>query len=224
MLFEKELLILPMILENQGSLPSHPELLDWLSIYFQDVGWDVKKLIKKIVLSSTYKQSSLITKSHLDLDPQNQLLSRGPRYRLPAEMVRDNVLKISGLLVDKIGGEPVKPYQPDGIWAQLSSSKEPYKQDHGEKLYRRSIYTYWKRAAPPPNMLTFDAPTRHNCVVKREATSTPLQALVLMNDIQFIEAARVLAQKILNENLEKKVENRESFSHDYIQTPQKKKN
>ena len=121
------------------------------------------------------------------------------------------MLKISGLLVDKIGGEPVKPYQPDGIWAQLSSSKEPYKQDHGEKLYRRSIYTYWKRAAPPPNMLTFDAPTRHNCVVKREATSTPLQALVLMNDIQFIEAARVLAQKILNENLEKKLKIEKAF-------------
>ena len=211
MLFGKGIVDTPDDFGNQGSLPSHPELLDWLSIYFQDVGWDVKKLIKKIVLSSTYKQSSLITKSHLDLDPQNQLLSRGPRYRLPAEMVRDNVLKISGLLVDKIGGEPVKPYQPDGIWAQLSSSKEPYKQDHGEKLYRRSIYTYWKRAAPPPNMLTFDAPTRHNCVVKREATSTPLQALVLMNDIQFIEAARVLAQKILNENLEKKLKIEKAF-------------
>ena len=196
---------------NQGSLPSHPELLDWLAVEFQDNGWDIKGIIKQMLLSSTYKQSSEITTEHLDRDPQNHLLARGVRYRLSAEMIRDNALEVSGLLVDKIGGEPVKPYQPEGIWAQVSSTKIPYEQDHGEKLYRRSLYTYWKRAAPPPNMLTFDAPSRHVCVVKRETTSTPLQALILLNDVQFIEAARVLAQNLLNENLDKKSTLKKAF-------------
>lgn len=203
MIFGKGIVNTPDDFGSQGSLPAHPELLDWLAVDFQENGWDMKAMMKKMVLSSTYRQSSSVTPELLEKDPNNILLARGGRYRLPAEMVRDNALAVSGLLVDKIGGAPVKPYQPAGIWAQVSSLKTPYVQDHGDKLYRRSLYTYWKRAAPPPNMLTFDAPTRHTCTVKTEATSTPLQALVLLNDVQFVEAARVLAQNLLLEELDK---------------------
>ncbi len=188
---------------NQGSLPSHPELLDWLAVTFRESNWDVKALMKKMVLSTTYRQATTINAQLLEQDPNNDLLARGSRYRLPAEMIRDNALALSGLLVGNIGGEPVKPYQPEGLWAQVSSTKIPYVQDHGDKLYRRSLYTYWKRAAPPPNMLTFDAPSRHTCTVKREATSTPLQALVLLNDVQFVEAARVFAQNTLSRHLDR---------------------
>ena len=188
---------------NQGSLPTHPELLDWLAVDFQENNWNIKATLKKMVLSSTYRQSSVISEELLEVDPSNELLARAPSYRLPAEMIRDNVLAVSGLLVDSIGGKPVKPYQPEGIWAQISSLNKGYVQDHGERLYRRSLYTYWKRAAPPPNMLIFDAPSRHTCAVTREATSTPLQALVLLNDVQFVEAARVFAQNLLAEELDR---------------------
>ena len=204
MLFGKGIVTTPDDFGSQGALPSHPELLDWLAVYFQENNWDMKAMIKKMVLSSTYRQVSVITPELLEKDPNNDLLARGPRYRMPAEMIRDNALAVSGLLVDKIGGEPVRPYQPEGIWAQVSSLKTPYVQDHGENLYRRSLYTYWKRAAPPPNMLTLDAPTRHTCTVKREATSTPLQSLILLNDIQFVEAARVFAQNLLTQDLDSK--------------------
>ncbi|MEO1261185.1 MAG: DUF1553 domain-containing protein [Bacteroidota bacterium] len=208
MIFGKGLVSTPDDFGSQGALPTHPALLDWLAVDFQENNWDMKKMIKKMVMSATYRQSSSVAPELLERDPNNDLLARGVRYRMPAEMVRDNALAVSGLLVDKIGGVPVKPYQPAGIWAQVSTARTPYDQDHGEKLYRRSLYTYWKRAVPPPNMLTFDAPSRHTCTVKREATSTPLQALVLLNDVQFVEAARVFAQNILSEeiNAEKNIE------------------
>ena len=197
MIFGKGLVSTPDDFGNQGSLPTHPELLDWLSVDLRENGWDMKALYKKMVMSATYLQASDVSPEKLNQDPNNDLLARGPRYRLTAEMIRDNALAVSGLLVNKIGGEPVKPYQPAGIWAQVSTARTPYDQDHGEKLYRRSLYTYWKRAVPPPNMTTLDAPTRHTCTVKREATSTPLQALIMLNDVQFVEAARVFAERVM---------------------------
>ena len=202
MTFGKGIVSTPDDFGNQGALPTHPELLDWLAVDFRENGWDIKALLKKMVMSSTYQQSSYISPELLEKDPNNELLARAPRYRMPAEMIRDNALAVSGLLVKEMGGEPVMPYQPEGLWAQVSSLKTPYVQQHGDSLYRRSLYTYWKRAAPPPNMLTFDAPSRHTCTVKREATSTPLQALVLLNDVQFVEAARVFAQNLLIEKLD----------------------
>ncbi|MDN5211810.1 DUF1553 domain-containing protein [Fulvivirgaceae bacterium BMA12] len=178
---------------NQGSLPSHLELLDWLAIHFRESGWDIKGLQKKIVMSAAYRQSSEASDELLEKDYDNKLISRGPSSRLTAEMLRDNALFASGLLVNKIGGESVKPYQPDGLWV-IGGSR--YRQDKGEKLYRRSLYTIWKRTVPPPSMNTFDAPTRSYCVVTRQKTSTPLQSLVLLNDPQFVEACRALAAKV----------------------------
>jgi hypothetical protein len=183
---------------SQGEAPSHPELLDWLAVEFRDSGWDVKKLIRLIVTSATYRQSAATTEGKLKADPENRLFSRGPRFRMDAEVARDLALAASGLLVDKIGGPSVKPYQPEGIWetvAMKGSNTRLYKQDHGENLYRRSLYTFWKRAAPPPSMEIFNAPTRENCTMRRERTDTPLQALVTMNDPQFVEAARNLAEQ-----------------------------
>jgi hypothetical protein len=180
-----------------GELPSHPELLDWLALEFRDSGWDVKKLFKLMVTSATYRQSAAVTKEKLEKDPENRLLSRGPRFRMDAEMVRDYALAASGLLSPKIGGPSVKPYQPPGVWeavAMIGSNTRDYKQDTGEALYRRSMYTFWKRAAPPASMDIFNAPTRESCTMVRERTNTPLQALVTLNDPQFIEAARNLAQ------------------------------
>ncbi|MEM9720636.1 MAG: DUF1553 domain-containing protein [Bacteroidota bacterium] len=210
MVFGQGLVATPDDFGNQGSLPTHPELLDALAVDFQESGWDMKGLFKKLVMSATYRQSASISPHLYERDPTNELLARAPRYRLPAEMIRDNALMISGLLVEKIGGEPVKPYQPAGIWAQVSTAQTPYDQDHGNRLYRRSLYTYWKRAVPPPNMVTFDAPTRHACTVKREATSTPLQALILLNDVQFVEASRVFAEHLLQNqeiSLEERITN-----------------
>jgi hypothetical protein len=181
---------------SQGRLPSHPELLDWLAARFMDSGWDVKALHKLIVTSETFKQSSHATPAQLAKDPDNQLLSRGPATRMSAEEVRDSVLAASGLLTRTIGGPSVKPYQPAGLWEQSGTGKT-YVQDHGAKLYRRSLYTFWRRTSPPPSMLTFDAMSREVCTAKREVTTTPLQALVLMNDPQFVEAARVLAGRLL---------------------------
>ena len=151
-----------------------------------------------MVTSATYRQSSRTTPELLQKDPENRLLARGPRVRLPAEAVRDQALAVSGLLVEKIGGPSVKPYQPAGLWKELAGG-EDYKQDHGEKLYRRSLYTFWKRAAPPPGMMTFDAAGREACVVRETRTNTPLQALNLLNDVTYVEAARVLAQRVLRE-------------------------
>jgi hypothetical protein len=184
-----------------GELPSHPELLDWLAVEFRESGWDVKKLFKLMVMSATYRQSAAITKDKLEKDPDNRLLSRGPRFRMDAEMVRDYALSASGLLSEKIGGPSVKPYQPPGVWeavAMIGSDTRDYKQDTGESLYRRSMYTFWKRAAPPASMDIFNAPTRETCTMCRERTNTPLQALVTLNDPQFIEAARNLAQHAID--------------------------
>ncbi len=183
---------------NQGELPTHPELLDWLAVEFRESGWDVKYMMKKMVMSATYRQSSNFNERLLKEDPYNTLYARGPSYRLPAEMIRDNALAASGLLVNKTGGPSVKPYQPDGLWKELATrNATEYVQDHGDKLYRRSLYTVWKRTSPPPSLVNFDASTRNFCEVKRQSTNTPLQALVLLNDPQFVEAARVLAQQIV---------------------------
>ena len=185
---------------SQGDFPTHPNLIDWLSRDFIDHGWDVKRLQKTIVMSATYRQSSKVTTDLYKRDPENRLLARGPRFRLDAEMIRDNALFISGLLVGKIGGPSVKPYQPGGLWKAVGytdSNTANFVQDHGEKLYRRSMYTYWKRTSPPPSMAAFDAPSREACTVRRERTNTPMQALLLMNDIQFIEAARKFAERIM---------------------------
>ncbi len=186
---------------SQGDLPSHPELLDWLARYFIDSGWDLKALHKLIVSSATYQQSSAIDMEKRKADPDNTLLWRGPRFRLPAEMIRDNVLAMSGLLVNKVGGSSQYPYQPDGLWDEISNKhwRYPYLQSEGKGLYRRSLYTIWKRTAPPPSMLIFDIADRDVCTVKRRVTQTPLQALVLLNDVQYIEAARALAEKLLLE-------------------------
>lgn len=178
---------------NQGQLPSHPALLDWLAIQFQESAWDMKALVKMIVMSSTYRQSSKSSNQQRQLDPENIYLSRGPSTRLTAEMLRDNALAASGLLSPRVGGHSVKPYQPEGLW-RISGSR--YQADKGEKLYRRSLYTFWKRTNPHPTQATFDAPSRANCTVRRQKTSTPLQALVLLNDPIFVEAAKVLGQRI----------------------------
>ncbi len=180
-----------------GELPSHAELLDWLAVEFRESGWDVKKLFKLIVTSAAYRQSAVATAEKREKDPQNRLLSRGPRFRMDAEMIRDYALAASGLLVRKLGGPSVKPYQPEGVWeavAMIGSNTRDYRRDSGASLYRRSLYTFWKRAAPPASMELFNAPTRETCTVRRERTDTPLQALVTLNDPQFVEAARHLAE------------------------------
>jgi hypothetical protein len=213
---------------TQGEYPSHPELLDWLTTEFVRTGWDVKRMHKLIVMSATYRQSSRfrisdfgfriekhpaaaaifgstvfgIPKSEIRNpkweDPDNRLLARGPRYRLSAEMIRDQALATSGLLVEKLGGPSVKPYQPPGLWKELTGTEE-YVQDKGEKLYRRSLYTYWKRTVAPPSLMSFDASTREFCSVRDSRTNTPLQALDLLNDVTYVEAARMLAQRVVKE-------------------------
>ena len=188
----------------QGDLPTHPELLDWLATEFMRTGWDLKAMQKRIVMSATYRQSSRVTPELMERDPENLLLARGPRFRLSAEMIRDQALFAAGLLSDKIGGPPVKPYQPAGLWEELAAGPvgtgfATYQQSRGEDLYRRSLYTYWKRTVPPPTMTTFDAPAREICTVNRSRTSTPLQALALLNDVTYVEAARKLAERIVLE-------------------------
>ncbi len=185
-----------------GALPSHPELLDWLAVEFRESGWDVKRLLKLMVMSATYRQSAVATPAKLQRDPANRLLSRGPRFRMDAEMVRDHALAVSGLLVSRIGGPSVKPYQPPGVWEAIAmnvSNTRRYERGSGDDLYRRSVYTFVKRMAPPASMETFNAPNREYCVVRRERTNTPLQAFVTLNDEQFVEAARKLAQRALLE-------------------------
>ena len=186
----------------QGEVPSHPELLDHLATEFRDSGWDVKGFFRRLVTSSTYRQAATLTPDKLEQDPDNRLLSRGPRFRMDAEMVRDTALAASGLLVRTIGGPSVKPYQPEGHWERVAmnqSNTARYRRDAGDKLYRRSLYTFWKRSAPPPSMTIFDAGNREHSVVRRERTNTPLQALVVMNDTQFVEASRYLAQRAMRE-------------------------
>jgi len=186
----------------QGENPSHPDLLDWLAVDFVEHGWDVKRLVRQIVLSATYRQSSRITPQGAKRDPRNRLLARGPRFRMDAEVLRDQALFVSGLLVEKQGGPPVRPYQPDGLWSPIgyeNSNTVKFYRHYGHRLYRRSIYSFWKRTAPPPNLTAFDAPDRESCTVRRERTNTPLQALVLMNDVQYVEAARHFAERYLDE-------------------------
>jgi len=183
---------------SQGSPPTHPELLDWLASDFVDSDWNIKRKIKQIVTSATYRQSSRATPEHLANDPENQLWARAPRFRLQGELIRDTALALSGQLQSRIGGPSVKPYQPPGLWNEVSIEKTlEFEQDHGDNLYRRSLYIYWKRSAPPPSMSIFDAPTREKCEVQRTRTNTPLQALVTLNDVQFVEASRHLAERIL---------------------------
>jgi hypothetical protein len=191
---------------SQGEPPSHPELLDWLARRFVASGWDVRAMQRLIVTSATYQQASHITPELLKRDPENRLLARGPRFRLDAESIRDQALLHAGLLVNHMGGPSVRPYQPPGLWEEGAFdptgnrwSAQRYEQDTGELLYRRSMYTFWKRTAPPPAMLVFDAPERTRCVVRRDRTNTPLQALVLMNDPTYVEASRGLADRILRE-------------------------
>lgn len=183
---------------TQGEWPSHPELLDWLASEFIDSNWDVKAMQRLMVLSETYRQSSKTNPRALELDPENRWLSRGPRFRLAAHLLRDQALSVSGLLVPALGGPPVKPYQPAGLWegvAGINSNTTRYRQDTGSSLYRRSIYTYWKRAVPPPSMMIFDTADREVCSVKRRLTNTPLQALTMLNDPTYVETARALASQ-----------------------------
>ncbi|HEX4613499.1 MAG TPA: DUF1553 domain-containing protein, partial [Urbifossiella sp.] len=184
---------------TQGARPTHPELLDWLAREFVTSGWDHKKLLRTIALSATYRQSSRAAPDLLARDPHNELLARGPARRLSAEMLRDQALAASGLLVERLGGPSVRPYQPAGLWEELAMGRPRYDQSRGNDLYRRSLYTFWKRTVPPPGMMTLDAADRSNCSVRRQSTSTPLQALVLLNDVQFVEAARFVGQRMLRE-------------------------
>lgn len=194
--FGRGLVATPEDFGSQGKLPTHPHLLDWLAAWFMDHNWNVKSLHRLIVTSATYRQNSEAPAAVRRSDPENRRLSRGPKYRLSAEKIRDQALAVSGLLSPEIGGPSVKPYQPAGLWKESGTGKT-YVPDTGDKLYRRSLYTFWRRTAPPPNMLAFDAPSREVCTARRESTSTPLQSLVLMNDTQFFEAARVLAENLV---------------------------
>ncbi|RRQ50830.1 DUF1553 domain-containing protein [Maribacter algicola] len=189
----------------QGSLPTHPELLDWLAVDFMEHGWDIKYLLKKIMLSATYQQKSELRPDLKQADPENIWWARAPRFRMSGEMIRDYILATSGLLNQEIGGPSVKPYQPPGLWEETNAGGNRgvltnYIQDEGADLYRRSLYTFWKRTLPPPNMTIFDAPTRDFSEVRRQKTNTPLQALVLQNDVQILEAARVLAQNLVHKD------------------------
>ncbi|GIW81950.1 MAG: hypothetical protein KatS3mg105_3757 [Gemmatales bacterium] len=183
---------------SQGEWPSHPDLLDWLATEFIRTGWDIKAIHRLIVTSATYRQSSRVSKELLQKDPDNRLLARGPRFRLPAEMIRDQALFASGLLFERIGGPSVKPYQPEGLWREIATLGE-YQHDRGPNLYRRSLYTFWKRTVPPPSMMMFDAAGREMCCVREARTNTALQALGLLNDVTYLEAARVLAQRAMKE-------------------------
>jgi hypothetical protein len=188
---------------SQGEPPSHPELLDWLAVEFRDDGWNVKKLMKELVVSAAYRQSSRVTPDRLAKDPANRLLSRGSRYRLDAEELRDQALAVSGLLVERLGGPSVKPPQPAGLWEAVgytASNTAKFTADTGgDKVHRRSLYTFWKRTSPPPQMTAFDAPSREQCTIRRERTDTPLQALLLLNETQFVECARGMAERALRE-------------------------
>lgn len=180
-----------------GALPSHPELLDWLAVDFRENGWDVKRFYRLILTSRTYRQAAVITPEKLEKDRDNTLFSRGPRFRMDAEMIRDYALAASGTLSPRMGGPGTKPYQPENIWEVVGVGIQPYRQDKGENLYRRSVYNYWRRMAPPASLELFNAPSREVSCVRRDRTNTPLQALVMMNDPQYVEASRQLAQRTL---------------------------
>jgi hypothetical protein len=184
---------------TQGATATHPELLDWLARRFIASGWDVKGLVRLMVLSATYRESTTATPEQMAADPENRLLARAPARRLTAEMLRDQALAASGLLAEKIGGPSVKPYQPPGMWEEIAMGRPHYEQGHGNDLHRRSLYTFWKRTVPPPVMMTFDSAERNGCTVRRQSTSTPLQALALLNDVQIVEAARFIGQRMLRE-------------------------
>jgi len=212
LIFGRGLVDTPDDFGSQGALPTHPALLDWLAVEFIESGWDVKSLLKTMVMSATYQQASKTDSISLAFDPDNKWLGRGSQQRLTAEMLRDQSLKISGMLNQKVGGPSVKPFQPSGLWTQVSSGgryQRKYMVGQGDDLYRRSLYTYWKRIAPPPAMIIFDADPRSICNVKRQSTNTPLQALVLLNDPQFLTASRALAQRMMKEggkNLNERIE------------------
>jgi hypothetical protein len=209
----------------QGDLPSHPELLDWLAVDFMENDWDVKRLLKKIMTSATYMQSSKVTKKHLNTDPDNVYLARSPRLRLPAENIRDLVLASSGLLVPEIGGPSVKPYQPEGLWEAATSGRgelKTYKQDKGEKLYRRGLYTFIKLTSPPPMPIIFDGSNRDLCEVNRGRTNTPLQALVMMNDPLVMEASRVLAGELTEKESDHETAIGEAFKRILCRAPNSK--
>jgi len=202
MIFGRGLVNTPDDFGSQGELPSHPELLDWLAVEFVESNWNVKKLIKLIVTSATYQQASESDENTLAFDPENRWLGRGTQQRLTAEMLRDQALKVSGLMNEQVGGPSVKPYQPEGLWTQVSSGgryQRKYMVANGQDRHRRSLYTYWKRIQPPPAMTIFDAASRNQCIVKRQSTNTPLQALVLLNDPQFVEASKAMAVRIMHE-------------------------
>lgn len=187
---------------SQGELPSHPALLDWLAVDFRENGWDVRRLMKQLVMSATYRQSSSLSAGMAQRDPENRMFARGPRFRLDAEMLRDQALALGGLLTRKLGGPGVRPPQPDGLWLAVGysgSNTVNFYPDEGDKIYRRSVYTFWKRTSPPPQMTAFDAPSRESCTVQRERTNTPMQALLLLNEPQYVEAARCLAQRAWHE-------------------------
>ncbi|TWF41638.1 cytochrome c [Chitinophaga polysaccharea] len=207
----------------QGDLPVNPALLDWLATDFMQHGWDIKRLMKQMVMSATYRQSAIAPKEKLKADPENMYLSRGPRFRLPAEGVRDLVLQSSGLLVHTIGGPSVKPYQPKGLWEMATSGRgilTTYKQDHGDDLYRRGLYTFIKRTVPPPSMMIFDASNRDQCEVKRSTTNTPLQALIMLNDPTVLEASRVLASRLLEKDTNPAKNITQAFKMIVCRTPQ----
>lgn len=198
----------------QGALPTHPELLDWLAVDLRENGWDMKRLVRQLVTSSTYMQSAVVSKQQLDQDPDNNLLTRAPRYRVKAEFVRDMVLASSGLLNKEIGGPSAKPYQPSGLWEGATSGRgilSVYKQDHGRELYRRGLYNFIKRTVPPPAMTVFDGSNRDQCEVERLITNTPIQALVMLNDPTVLEASRVLAGRLLKESIDPKSNIKSAF-------------
>ena len=180
----------------QGEVPSHPELLDYLALSLVDSGWDIKSLMKQIVMSQTYQQASEASPDQFEADPENRFLARGSRFRMDAEMIRDQILASSGLLVTKVGGKSVKPPQPDGLWKAVTMIGERFKPDSGDAIYRRSLYTYWKRGMPPPQMTILNAPVRDACTARRERTNTPSQALLLLNEGEYLNAARNLAAQI----------------------------
>ena len=198
-LFGRGLVETPEDFGVQGQLPSHPELMDWLAVEFREGDWDVQRILKKILMSRTYRQSSTVTAEHLRLDPQNRWLARAPRLRLSGQAIRDQALFVSGLLHEKLGGPSVSPYQPDNLWAEMSMGMK-YRQSKGSDLYRRSLYTIWKRTVAPPAMAVFDAADREACWVRRKTTNTPLQALTLMNEVTFVECARKMAERVLRQS------------------------
>jgi hypothetical protein len=209
----------------QGELPSHPELLDWLAVDFKQNGWNVKRLVKQIVMSGTYRQSSTITEKHLKTDPENIFLARSTRMRFPAENVRDHILASSGVLNEEIGGPSVKPYQPKGLWEVATSGRgtlSRYVQDHESDLYRRGMYVFIKRTVPPPSMLIFDASNRDQCEVQRSRTNTPLQALAMMNDPQTMEGSRVLAENLMSENISLETKLEKAFRRIICRKPKPK--